>query len=107
MGLWLLEAVWKQSLYKIRSYVICRARLRTDLLDNRSLAMLLEISKRLIYWTLVSGQPLSVGARTSCRPAVRVHVLRLYQRSFMAVKRTVLHCCASVLPECWLTENAA
>ena len=45
----LLEAVWKQSLYKIRSYVICRARLRTDLLDNRSLAMLLEISKRLIY----------------------------------------------------------
>ncbi len=46
---WLLEAVWKQSLYKIRSYVIYRARLRTDLLDNRSLAMLLEISKRLIY----------------------------------------------------------
>src|SRR6266581_2122525 len=37
----LLEAVLKQSLYKTRSYVICRARLRTDLLDNRSLAMLL------------------------------------------------------------------
>src|SRR2546428_5430694 len=31
-----LEAVWKPSLYKMRSYVICRARLRTDLLDNRS-----------------------------------------------------------------------
>ena len=45
----LLEAVWKQSLYKRRPYVICGARLRTDLLDNRSLTMLLEISKRLIY----------------------------------------------------------
>ena len=45
----LLEAVWKQSLYKVRSYAIGRARPRTDLLDNRSLAMLLEISKRLIY----------------------------------------------------------
>ena len=45
----LSEAVWKQSLYKIRSYVICRARLRMDLLDNRSFVMLLEISKRLIY----------------------------------------------------------
>src|SRR2546427_3122125 len=55
----LLEAVWKQSLYKRRPYVICRARLRTDLLNNRSLTMLLEISKRLIYWILVSGQPLS------------------------------------------------
>jgi hypothetical protein len=55
----LLEAVWKQGLYKIRSYVICRTRLRMDLLDNRSLAMLLEISKRLIYQTLVSGQPLT------------------------------------------------
>src|SRR5712692_1676290 len=42
------EAVWKQSLYKVRSYAIGRARPRTDLLDNRSLAMLLEISKRLI-----------------------------------------------------------
>src|SRR5437870_6218640 len=55
------EAVWKQSLYKRRPYVICGARLRTDILDNRSLAMLLEISKGLIYQTLVSGQPLSVG----------------------------------------------
>ena len=55
----ILEAVWKQSLYKRRLYVICGARLRTDLLDNRSLAMLLEISKGLIYQTLVSGQPLS------------------------------------------------
>ena len=45
----ILEAVWKQSLYKRRLYVICGARLRTDILDNRSLAMLLEISKRLIY----------------------------------------------------------
>src|SRR6266702_8457459 len=53
------EAVWKQSLYKRRPYVICGARLRTDILDNRSLAMLLEISKGLIYQTLVSGQPLS------------------------------------------------
>ena len=35
------------------------ARLRTDLLDKRLLAMLLENSKRLIYWTLVSGQPLN------------------------------------------------
>src|SRR5712692_4741131 len=56
-----LEAIWKQSLYKRRPYVICWARLRTDLLDNRSLVMLLEISKRLIYWILVSGQPLSVN----------------------------------------------
>jgi hypothetical protein len=44
-----LEAAWKQSLYTRRGYVIYRARLRTDLLDNRSLDMLLEISKRLIY----------------------------------------------------------
>jgi len=36
------------------------ARLRTDLLDKRLLAMLLETSKRLIYWTIVSGQPLSI-----------------------------------------------
>jgi len=43
------EAVWKHSLYKKRPYVISRTRLRTDLLDNRSLTMLLEISKRLIY----------------------------------------------------------
>jgi len=53
------EAVWKQSLYKRRSYVTCGARLRMDLLDNRPFTMLLEISKRLICWTLVSGQPLS------------------------------------------------
>src|SRR5438128_5956677 len=57
------EAVWKQSLYKRRLYVICGARLRTDLLDNRSLAMLLEISKGLIYQTLVSGQPLTRAGR--------------------------------------------
>src|SRR6266446_6567644 len=44
-----LEAVWKQSLYTRRGYVIYRARLRTDLLDNRSLDMLLEIYKGLIY----------------------------------------------------------
>ncbi len=44
-----LEAVWKQSLYTRRGYLIYRARLRTDLLDNRSLDMLLEISKGLIY----------------------------------------------------------
>src|SRR5437667_6988920 len=58
------EAVWKQSLYKRRPYVICGARLRTDILDNRSLAMLLEISKGLIYQTLVSGQPLTPPAYT-------------------------------------------
>jgi hypothetical protein len=38
--------------------VLLIARLRTDLLDKRLLAMLLEISKELIYQTLVSGQPL-------------------------------------------------
>src|SRR5256885_9791588 len=66
----ILEAVWKQSLYKRRLYVICGARLGTDLLDNRSLAMLLEISKGLIYQTLVSGQPLStrLWAVASPRP---------------------------------------
>src|SRR2546426_6959437 len=62
------EAVWKQSLYKRRPYVICGARLRTDILDNRSLAMLLEISKGLIYQTLVSGQPLR-ARRTAQRQA--------------------------------------
>jgi acetyltransferase AlgX (SGNH hydrolase-like protein) len=36
------------------------ARLRTDLLDKRPLATLLETSKGLIWQTLVSGQPLSV-----------------------------------------------
>src|SRR4029450_3157072 len=36
------------------------ARLRTDLLAKRLLAMLLETSKGLIYETLVSGQPLSL-----------------------------------------------
>src|SRR5438128_2526672 len=61
-----LEAVWKQSLYKRRPYVMCWARLRTDLLDNRSLAMLLEISKGLIYQTLVSGQPLTAPVGTTC-----------------------------------------
>jgi hypothetical protein len=45
----LLEAVWKQHLYNRILEVICRARLRTDLLDMRLLAMLLEASKRLIY----------------------------------------------------------
>jgi hypothetical protein len=53
------ESVWKQNPYKRSPYVTCRARLRTDLLDNRPLAMLLEIPKILIYWTLVSGQPLN------------------------------------------------
>jgi len=48
-GTYLSEAVWKQSPYTRRGYVIYRARLRTDLLDTRSLDMLLEISKRLIY----------------------------------------------------------
>jgi hypothetical protein len=57
----LSESVWKQNPYKRSPYVTCRARLRTDLLDNRSLAMLLEIPKRLICWTLVSGQPLSIS----------------------------------------------
>src|SRR3989442_15162211 len=54
------------------------------------------------------AQSLSVGARMSCRPAVRVHVLHLYQRGFTAVKRAVLYFYyASVLPACWLMENAA
>ncbi len=48
-SLTILEAVWKQSLNTRRGYLIYRARLRTDLLDNRSLDMLLEISKGLIY----------------------------------------------------------
>jgi hypothetical protein len=54
-----LESVWKQNPYKRSPYVTCRAKLRTDLLDNQSLAILLEIPKRLICRTLVSGQPLS------------------------------------------------
>src|SRR5690242_11285362 len=36
---------------------------KTDLLDDRLLAMLLETSKGLIYETLVSGQPLTVGCK--------------------------------------------
>jgi hypothetical protein len=44
-----LRGCLKQSLYMRRGYVIYRARLKTALLDNRSLDMLLKISKRLIY----------------------------------------------------------
>src|SRR5262249_39471063 len=44
-----LEAVWKQSLYNRTLSVIYRARLRTNLLDKRLLAILLETSKGLIY----------------------------------------------------------
>ena len=58
-----LEAVRKQTLYKRRRYTLYRARLRTALLDDRPLDMLLEISKALIRRTLVLGQPLSVGTR--------------------------------------------
>jgi hypothetical protein len=40
-------------------WFIYLAKLRTDLLDNRSLAILLETYKLLICYTLVFGQPLS------------------------------------------------
>ena len=43
-----LESLWKQNLYKTMLWVICLAKLRTDLLDNRSLAILLETYKLLI-----------------------------------------------------------
>jgi hypothetical protein len=42
-------------------WFIYLAKLRTDLLDNRSLAILLETYKLLICYTLVFGQPLSVN----------------------------------------------
>ena len=42
------ESVWEQNLYKTMPWVICVAKLRTDLLDNRSLAILLETYKLLI-----------------------------------------------------------
>jgi hypothetical protein len=42
-------------------WFIYLAKLRTDLLDNRSLAILLETYKLLICYTLVFGQPLSRG----------------------------------------------
>jgi Rieske [2Fe-2S] domain len=45
----LSEAIWKQNLYNRRPLVIFMAWLRTDLLDKRLLAMLLETSKGLIY----------------------------------------------------------
>jgi hypothetical protein len=41
-------------------WFIYLAKLRTDLLDNRSLAILLETYKLLICYTLVFGQPLSL-----------------------------------------------
>jgi hypothetical protein len=40
-------------------WFIYLAKLRTDLLDNRSLAILLETYKLLVCYTLVFGQPLS------------------------------------------------
>jgi hypothetical protein len=55
----LLESLWKQNLYKTMLWFIYLAKLRTDLLDNRSLAILLETYKLLICYTLVFGQPLS------------------------------------------------
>jgi RNA polymerase sigma factor (sigma-70 family) len=54
-----LESLWKQNLYKTMPWFIYLAKLRTDLLDNRSLAILLETYKLLICYTLVFGQPLS------------------------------------------------
>jgi peptide/nickel transport system permease protein len=42
-------------------WFIYLAKLRTDLLDNRSLAILLETYKLLICYTLVFGQPLSIA----------------------------------------------
>jgi hypothetical protein len=73
----LLESLWKQNLYKTMPWFIYLAKLRTDLLDNRSLAILLETYKLLICYTLVFGQPLSklksmpgygipVGLRFAC-----------------------------------------
>jgi CRP-like cAMP-binding protein len=56
----LLESLWKQNLYKTMLWFIYLAKLRTDLLDNRSLAILLETYKLLICYTLVFGQPLRV-----------------------------------------------
>ena len=55
---WVLEAVRKQTLYKRRPYRLYRVRLSTALLDDRPPGMLLEISKALICWPLVLGQPL-------------------------------------------------
>ena len=43
-----LESLWKQNLYKTMPWVIFVAKIRTDLLDNRSLAILLETYKLLI-----------------------------------------------------------
>jgi hypothetical protein len=43
-----LESLWKQNLYKTMLWFVCLAKLRTDLLDNRSLAILLETYKLLI-----------------------------------------------------------
>jgi hypothetical protein len=42
------ESLWKQNLYKTMAWVIFVAKIRTDLLDNRSLAILLETYKLLI-----------------------------------------------------------
>ena len=44
-----LEAVWKQSLFKTISYAASVVRPKTELLENRSHIMLLEISNHLIY----------------------------------------------------------
>jgi hypothetical protein len=59
-----LESLWKQNLYKTMLWFIYLAKLRTDLLDNRSLAILLETYKLLICYTLVFGQPLSLTVIT-------------------------------------------
>src|SRR5215813_6551550 len=59
------------------------ARLRTDLLDKRPLAMLLETSKRLICQTLVSGQPLTTGAVSG----------RLKRRLAWAISSSTRSCC--------------
>src|SRR4030095_1145001 len=68
----LLESLWKQNLYKTMLWFIYLAKLRTDLLDNRSLAILLETYKLLICYTLVFGQPLSSASaqsRSGCTDA--------------------------------------
>ncbi len=45
----MLEAVWKQSLCKTTPYAASVVRPKTELLENRSHIMLLEISNHLIY----------------------------------------------------------
>jgi hypothetical protein len=69
------ESLWKQNLYKTMLWFIYLAKLRTDLLDNRSLAILLETYKLLICYTLVFGQPLSRLARPAIVPQLMIRAI--------------------------------